>query len=351
MTFVLLVVGLLATAAGFVTLGFGISIHAFSLGNTLIVAGTIAVASGLILIGLAAVLGQLRRIAEALNARAMSRGSRADESVESLLPQTARLTPAAAPQPPMPPKMPLPPKPPEMHEMEPAMPRPPEPRFPAAPPPPSEPAPGPLDWLRAKPRPAASAPPTMPALGMMDHPPQPSATEPPMVEVPDEAPLSPRSPQRHAMPPVPEPAAEPRAWSPSRGNGAPQPMPRATPQPSAPEPPKEREGFDVVWPEPATAAPSERPAPEPKTEAPQPPPMPAPARPREEPASERRVEVTPRPAAKPASERTPAILKSGVIDGMPYTLYADGSIEAELPQGVVKFASVDALRAHLEKHG
>ena len=36
---------------------------------------------------------------------------------------------------------------------------------------------------------------------------------------------------------------------------------------------------------------------------------------------------------------------------MPYTLYADGSIEAELPQGTVKFASVDALRAHLEKHG
>jgi hypothetical protein len=40
-----------------------------------------------------------------------------------------------------------------------------------------------------------------------------------------------------------------------------------------------------------------------------------------------------------------------VIDGMPYTLYADGSIEAELPQGTVKFASVDALRAHLERHG
>ena len=32
-----------------------------------------------------------------------------------------------------------------------------------------------------------------------------------------------------------------------------------------------------------------------------------------------------------------------------YPLYADGSIEAQLPQGMVKFASVDALRAHLEK--
>ena len=54
---------------------------------------------------------------------------------------------------------------------------------------------------------------------------------------------------------------------------------------------------------------------------------------------------------KAAAERGPAILKSGVIDGMPYTLYADGSIEAQLPQGMVKFASVDALRAHLEKQG
>ncbi len=54
---------------------------------------------------------------------------------------------------------------------------------------------------------------------------------------------------------------------------------------------------------------------------------------------------------KPPTERGPAILKSGVIDGMPYTLYADGSIEAQLPQGTVKFASVDALRAHLEKQG
>ncbi len=53
----------------------------------------------------------------------------------------------------------------------------------------------------------------------------------------------------------------------------------------------------------------------------------------------------------PAPERTAAILKSGVIDGMAYTLYADGSIEAELPQGTLTFASVDELRAHLEKHG
>jgi hypothetical protein len=47
------------------------------------------------------------------------------------------------------------------------------------------------------------------------------------------------------------------------------------------------------------------------------------------------------------SASAPKILKSGVIDGMAYTLYVDGSIEAELPQGTVRFASLDELRFHL----
>jgi hypothetical protein len=51
----------------------------------------------------------------------------------------------------------------------------------------------------------------------------------------------------------------------------------------------------------------------------------------------------------PAEPRTIAILKSGVIDGMAYTLYTDGSIEAELPQGTMRFASIDDLRSHLER--
>jgi hypothetical protein len=40
------------------------------------------------------------------------------------------------------------------------------------------------------------------------------------------------------------------------------------------------------------------------------------------------------------------VLKSGVIDGMAYTLYADGSIEADLPQGLLRFASIDELRTY-----
>src|SRR6185295_15179540 len=234
MTLVLLAVGLIAAAIGLVTIGFGIPINAFSLGNTLIISGTIAVASGLILIALALILGQLRRIAQVLRGRALARAPSAVES--------------------------------------------------------TEPVPGPLDWLRAKSKPMTTAMPSAPV--------PPAALEPPMVELTDEAPLSPRPPQRPAMPP----GVEPEVWSPSRDSGsleprlAPrseQPMPRATPQV---EPPKEKERFDLVWPD-RGAAPVQN---EPKVEIKREPAIdmplpPIPARPREtRPATERRMPEMPR---------------------------------------------------------
>jgi hypothetical protein len=33
---------------------------------------------------------------------------------------------------------------------------------------------------------------------------------------------------------------------------------------------------------------------------------------------------------------------------MAYTLYSDGSIEAQLPQGTLRFGSITALRDHIE---
>jgi hypothetical protein len=51
-----------------------------------------------------------------------------------------------------------------------------------------------------------------------------------------------------------------------------------------------------------------------------------------------------------SQSRKPAILKSGVVDGMAYTLYADGSIEAKLPHGTVRFGSIAELRAHIESN-
>jgi hypothetical protein len=43
------------------------------------------------------------------------------------------------------------------------------------------------------------------------------------------------------------------------------------------------------------------------------------------------------------------VLKSGIVDGMAYSLYSDGSIEAEMPEGMMRFASIDELRAHLDQ--
>jgi hypothetical protein len=157
------------------------------------------------------------------------------------------------------------------------------------------------------------------------------------VEVADEAPLSPRVAARNGQPPAPEPTVEPKAWSPGREAPAPAERPEPPPAPRAvpaSERPKDTGLFDVVWPDPksAAAAAGEAGGREPRLEA---------EAPRPEPVAERRIE--------PQPER--AVLKSGVIDGMAYTLYTDGSIEAELPQGTLSFASVDALRAHLERHG
>jgi hypothetical protein len=44
-----------------------------------------------------------------------------------------------------------------------------------------------------------------------------------------------------------------------------------------------------------------------------------------------------------------SVLKSGVVDGMAYTLYSDGSIEAQLPQGMLRFGSITELRNHIEQ--
>jgi hypothetical protein len=74
-------------------------------------------------------------------------------------------------------------------------------------------------------------------------------------------------------------------------------------------------------------------------DAPPPVPMPPPS-----------VRPQPRPTAAPAASATPAgatVYRSGVIDGMAYSLFMDGSIEAELPTGRVKFATIDELQQYL----
>jgi len=139
----------------------------------------------------------------------------------------------------------------------------------------------------------------------------------------EEVPLSPNGSGHPAVEPKPEPKAELRP-------GASPDAPRLDFlfRPKGPRPPQP-EAFDAMWP---------------KRRGPVDPPRP------EEVA---RQSGPPGGEARAPAEREPrsaAILKSGVVDGMAYTLYADGSIEAQLPHGTVRFGSIAELRAHIENN-
>ncbi|QQO12874.1 DUF308 domain-containing protein [Bradyrhizobium diazoefficiens] len=98
--------------------------------------------------------------------------------------------------------------------------------------------------------------------------------------------------------------------------------------------------FDDAWPKPDRARPGEPPA--------------APRRPPPRSPSTFAEAAPPPPAPEPEPPAEPApvtVLKSGVVDGMAYSLYSDGSIEAQMPEGMMRFASIDELRAHLDQRG
>lgn len=258
MSFVLMLVGILATALGAILIGFGIPINEFSLGNTLILAGTVTATGGVIVFALSRVVGQLSRLADQI----------------ANAPVAAAMAPAADPfaQPVAASPRPRPEAPP----------RPPEPRLQGA---------------------EFDLPPARASTAVQEH---------------EELALSPRAPARIAAPAA-EPAA-PAGWRPPRPSGEPAKpeLRRPVAPPAGSEP-----SFGGGWPG------GRKPA--------------APVR--REPAVEAAPEA---PVDQPKPEPV-SILKSGVVDGMAYTLYTDGSIEAELAQGVVRFGSIEELRNHLEK--
>jgi hypothetical protein len=59
--------------------------------------------------------------------------------------------------------------------------------------------------------------------------------------------------------------------------------------------------------------------------------------------------LSPAETAAPAGIRPVRILKSGMIDDVAYTLFSDGSIETQTPDGALRFASIEEFRKHLEK--
>jgi hypothetical protein len=322
MSILLYAVGVIAVLAGAAMVGFGIPVKEFSFGDTLIGAGTTAVVGGLIVIGLGAAVGQLQRIAEALATRPI-RSSRPLDLFEPA--SDGRGAPDSA-------RVPFPSKPKaEARGREPFEPR--------------RPAPAPADH-HADDRPPASFAPTLP-----------NPYEPP-VALEDEVSLSPQQPMsapapaavdrdEHARPAPPtppldrdeneseldeKPVLDTEWWTPP------------SLQPAGPAQTRAANStyFDAMWPAESKAkradideAKSEPMLDLPPPEADMPSAMPA------EPEAPK-----PDPGDMP---RGVAILKSGVVDGMGYTLYVDGSIEAELPQGTLRFASINELRSHLEK--
>jgi hypothetical protein len=314
---VLLVLGVVTAAAGAVMIGFGVPINEFSLGNTLIISGMTALVGGLVVIALSVATRQLMRIA-ALLTKGQPMPRRGGEGFD----QTSEGSGPA--------RMPFPPRPMPDH------PRGPETRF--APPPPPPPAAAPNDPIFERLRNAPPAPPR----------PESRQPETPMLSD-EEAPLSPLPP-RHQRPAADQPAHEDtmlaRVLRGSEARPAARPQPEKArngsppPAPSAPAA-HPRPSFNDVWPETAReehkadpfASRSDPFARQPEA---------APARPNGE--SLRDAILREEQAHTPAS-----ILKSGVVDGMAYTLYTDGSIEAELAQGVVRFGSIEELRNHLEK--
>jgi hypothetical protein len=322
----LFVLGVVTAAAGFVAIGYGIPVNEFSFGNTLIVAGTIAVVGGFILIGLAAAVRQLLRIAEADALRQISVPlpvhpadpfkplAQSDmQTSQGLALQGLALHPAK----------PIP---------SPRAPPPPEPKLAMAP----SVEPEPLEWLRPKEKAA-------------------NLTEQSLIEE-MEASLSPQLSPRVAppAPKVSEPVQELKLWPPANPHDPaadidqafrPEPAPQPPESASRSAPPAEHAPqsglFEAVWPE---IRPTRNPESIARTRKPD---TIAPARDDGKAGKDFR-EAQP---ALPQEPRPTAILKSGKIDGMAYTLYADGSIEAVLASGTIRFASIDALRLHLEKNG
>jgi hypothetical protein len=302
MSVLLYVVGAIAVMLGVAMVGYGIPINEFSFGNTLIVAGTTASVGGLIVVAIGVAVAQLQRLSDALGAHTVA---------QSDLPLDTFAPPPESRAAPPPSRMPFPSRAkldvgrPPLHERPAAAPTPapvmrnPEisvieeyqETFLVAEAPMAPPGPSRADLGEA----ARSAPPGVNRAGM--------------AETRHDSPLD--AAWRSSPPPPPPPK------SPAR-------QPRTS-------------YFDSMWP--AAESRSAKSAVGGETE-PESPDLPS----RESaPAPE---PPPPRPGAEP---RAVSILKSGVIDGMGYTLFVDGSIEAELPQGTLRFASINDLRNHLAK--
>jgi hypothetical protein len=298
MMVVMLVAGIGCLLAGLLAIGFGIPVKEFSFGNTLILSGAVAACAGLVVLGLWVVVRELKNIALRLGPAVSS-----DWAGTAL--QPAAVTPPRRPQ-----------------------------------------APEGGGFLFSRDQPAVE-----PREGAQSeaHPSAPWRDEavaqgarsdvPPLPEPAETAPAA--KPRRNLMFSSTSRRERERAQARSADASANEPGPAPAAAPPAPEisetPPAT---FEDAWPKPdrsrSTEAPGQRRsgrAPSTFSEA----------------ASGAAAADLPPPAARTEDQPPVTVLKSGVVDGMAYSLYSDGSIEAQMPEGMMRFASIDELRSHLDQ--
>jgi hypothetical protein len=289
MSIALLVAGIGAILAGLVAIIIGVPVKEFSFGNTMILTGVIGVCTGMMMLALWMVVAELKIIARRL---ALQRAAPEPRPRPSL-------PPLAAPAPPSQPSTE------DGYSFSRDQPLPPEPRTAAAPA-------APLPWqeqVRERGRQGT---------------PEPATDETASADKPRRNLLfsSTSRRERERATRSETEASDPRSAQQSE-----------TPSPDTGEAPPA--SFENSWP---------------RTERARPPETLLPRR-------TARFGSTAPPASAPAEPAPPpvpehqavTVLKSGVVDGMAYSLYSDGSIEAQMPEGMMRFASIDELRAHLDQ--
>ena len=308
----LLILGVVIAAAGVVLIGPGLPFGGRDYDASIVTPGAVAIVGGLILIGLALAVRVLGRIEKALAARPLPHPVLQEEAAAPAIEEPAAAAPARIPFPPKPVAEPAPPPAPAVATAR------------------VLPEDAALERLRGK----------FPTLVRLENG--------PVVEDADVS-LSPTPSVR-----ADEVVAEANYAAAQQTNGAAPARiePRLEVQPRPANRPERAKNFEAFWPK------KQRPgqeAPAPAVQQPaaqQPPTLPVEPVLTPEPVQFQFREPAPEPRpAAPAPEppATISILKSGVVDGMAYTLYSDGSIEAQLPQGMLRFGSIAELRNHIEQ--
>ena len=287
---VMLVAGIGCLLAGLLAIGFGIPVKEFSFGNTLILSGAVAACTGLMILGLWVVVRELKGIAQRL-------GPGASSDWAGIATQPAAATPS-----------------PRRH------------------------APEDGGFLFSRDQPVAEgaegagsdARPSAPWRARGETPPVPEPAEaPPAVK-----------PRRNLMFSSTSRRERERAQARSADASTNEPGPApAAPSPEISE--MQPATFDDAWPKLDRSRSTEAPVQRRSGRTPS----------TFSEATSGAAAADRHPPALPTEDQPPpvTVLKSGVVDGMAYSLYSDGSIEAQMPEGMMRFASIDELRSHLDQ--